>query len=129
MNPAARECWKSGFYKTVIDANRSNLDSEFLDAESFHQLLLNRLFCFSAQTAHPFFRVVSRERGQIHAGNRSEKPCCLPLFLYRSPGHLRLRPPFYSAGVYADVTHPVQIEGNAGIWQKWVPVQGGDCTR
>ena len=101
--------------KGVIHADSTDFDAEFLDSEFLHEFLLDGLPCFRAQAAHAFVSVVARKRRQVHAGDRSQKPCRLPFFLDSSASNLRLRATFHGARVHPNFLHPVQIERNAGV--------------
>jgi hypothetical protein len=83
-----------------------------------YEILLHGLPCLGAQTAHTLVRVIAGKCGQIHAGNRPEKPSRLPFLLHRSSRDLRLGTAFDCARVHANFLHPIQVERNSRVSQE-----------
>ena len=103
------------FHEAMIDTNRRHLDVKFFDLEMLYKPTLDRLPCFGTKPAHSLVGIGARKRCQIHARDRPQKPCGLPLFLHRSPGHVRLRSALNRACVYSDLLHPVKIQRDAAV--------------
>jgi len=78
--PAAFKRAQRRLNKRVVNANGRNLDLQFLDAKLLFQFGLNRVPALRTQPANALVRVISRKRRQVHAGDRSQKPSCLPFF-------------------------------------------------
>ena len=110
------------FNERVIDANRRDFDAELLDAKFLDQFLLDRLPRFRAQPPHALVGVVAGKRGQIHAGDRAQKPRRLPFFLYSPSRDLRLRAALDGAGVHSHFLHPIQIKRDPGVRQRARPL-------
>src|ERR1700686_5866291 len=118
VNPAPLQGMQRGLDEGVIDAHRAHLDAEFLDPELLYELLLNGLPRLRAQPPHSLIGIIARERGQIHAGDRTQKPRGLPFFFYRAARHLRLDAAFHGARIDSNFLQPIQIERNAGVRKK-----------
>ena len=103
------------FHKRVIHANGSDLNLQLLDPKLLFYFLLDGMPGLRAQTANALVGVIAGKGGQIHAGNRPQKPCRLPFFFHRSSRDMGLNTPLNCAGVDTDFPYPIQIEGNAGI--------------
>jgi len=59
------------FDKSVIHANRSNLNLQVFDSKLLNQIMLDGLSGFGAQAAHTLVGVVSRKSCEIHARDGS----------------------------------------------------------
>jgi len=114
-NAAAFQGAASDFYESVIDADSGNFDFERFDGELSYQLVRDGLAGFAAKAANAFVSVVAGKRRQIHAGDGSKKPGCLPIFFYRAARSEGLGAAFDGAGVDAHVFDPIEIEWNAAI--------------
>src|SRR5260221_13393411 len=106
MHPTALEGVERSFHKRVVDANGSDLDLQLLDAELLFQLLLERVPCLRAQTANALVGVITGKSCQIHAGNRPQKTCRLPFFLYSSSRDMGLNAALDRAVGDPDITDP-----------------------
>jgi len=114
---------ESCFHECVVNANGRDLNAELLNPEIFCEFLLDGVASLRTQTAHSLFRVVARERGQVHAGYGAKKPGRLPFLLYCAPRDLRLGASFDGAGIHAQFLNPIQIEWNAAVANQRLPVQ------
>ena len=63
-----------------------------------------------AQTSHIARRVITGQRGEIHAGNGPQQPGGLPLLLDRATSRQRGHTPLHGAPVDARAAHQGQIE-------------------
>src|ERR1017187_6191706 len=129
VNAASLQGVQRGFDEAVVDAHGAHLDAEVLDPEFLYEILLNGLSRLRAQSPHALVGVIAGERGQVHAGNPTQKPRGLPFFLYRPASHLGLRPAFHGARVDPNVLQPIQIEGNTGVGEKRTSGEGSDRVR
>ncbi len=126
MNAAAFDRAPRGFDESVINANRSDLNIEALDAKLLHEFMLNRLPRLCAQPANTLVGVVAGECRQIHAGDGAQEPSRLPFLLYRPPGADGLRAALDGAGVHAHRAHPIQIQGDTAVGLEFAPSVIGD---
>src|SRR5262249_28929489 len=110
-NACALGCPQRRFGESVINTNCGYFDSQLFYSQFFYEFMLKRLTGFGAEAAHTFFRIVARKGGQIHAGNRTQLPCCLPFFFYGPAGNMSLCPALYRAGIDVDLPQPVEIQG------------------
>src|ERR1700686_438753 len=115
MHPTTLERLLSRFHKRVVHANRGDLNLQFLDPKFLFDLLLDWVPGLGAQTANALVGVIPGKSGQIHAGNRPQKPCRLPFFFHRSSRDMGLNAALDRAGVDSDFSYPIEVEGNAGI--------------
>jgi hypothetical protein len=118
MHPTALQRVQSSFNKCVVHTDRSDLNLQFLDPKLLFHFLLDGVPGLRAQTANALVGIIAGKRGQIHAGNRSQKPRRLPFFFYGSSSDMGLNAALDCAGVDSDFADPIQIEGNAGIRQQ-----------
>ena len=77
--------------------------------------LLDGMPGLRAQAANALVGVIAGKSGQIHAGNRPQKPRRLPIFFYGSSRDMGLNAALDCAGVDSDFSYPIEVEGNAGI--------------
>src|SRR6266852_6977726 len=71
-----------------------------------------------AQTANTLVGVIAGKGRQIHTGNRPQKPRRLPFFFHGSSRDMGLSAALDGAGVDADFSDPIEVEGDAYIWQQ-----------
>ena len=110
-------------HKHVIHAHRAHGQVQVLNAETLHNVPLQRIARLGAQPPHALDRVVAAQRGQVHARNGAQQPRRLGVFFHRAPRHLRRRAPLHRAGVHPHLVHPVQIERHAPVGFERAPVQ------
>ena len=126
MHAATVQSVQRCFNKHVVDANCSYLHFEFVNPQFVHQILLHRLPRLRTKTAHALFRVVAGKRGQIHAGDRPQKPRRLPFLLYSSSRYLRLGAAFHRARVHSNFLYPIQVERNSRVLLQRAPGKNRD---
>src|ERR1700687_639348 len=115
MHPTPLERVQRSFNECVIHADGSNSNLQFLDPKFLFYFLLDGVPGLRAQTTHALVGIIARKSGQIHAGNRPQKPRRLPLFFHRSSCDMGLNAALDRAGVDSDFSYPIEVEGNAGI--------------
>src|SRR5260370_26565068 len=128
MHSAALERVRGSFNKRVVYAAGSDLDLQFLDPKFLFDLLLDGVPGLRAQTSHALVGIIARKSGQIHAGNRPQKPRRLPLFFHRSSCDMGLNAALDRAGVDSDFSYPIEVEGNAGIREQSLSGERGNRT-
>jgi hypothetical protein len=115
MHSAALERVQCRFNKRVVYADGGHLNLQFLDPKLPFYFRLDGVPGLGTQAAHALVGVIAGESSQIHAGNRPQKPCCLPFLFYGSSSDMGLNAALDRAGVDSDFTYPIEVEGNAGI--------------
>src|SRR5690606_39894619 len=99
----------------VVAAPGRRADRQFGRPEGIENVPTDRQTRLRAEPADVTGRVVSREGGQVDAGNGSQQPRDLPLLLDRAPGSERRGPPLDSTAVRTRRSDPVQIERDPRI--------------
>jgi hypothetical protein len=115
-----------GLNKNMVDANGGDLYIELFDSEFLHEILLHGVVRLRAQPAYSLISIIAGKSGEIDTRDRSEKPRRLPFLFNRSARYLRLGSTIHRASVHTNFLHPVQVERNSGVWQKWAVAQGGN---
>ena len=117
MHPTPLERVQRSFNKRVVYADGSNFNLQFLDPKLLFYFLLDGVPGLGAQTTNALVGVIAGESSQIHAGNRPQKPRRLPFFFHRSSRNMGLNAALDCAGVNADFSYPIEVEGNSDVWQ------------
>ena len=99
----------------MIDTDGGHFKLETFESQLLHDRMLHRLLGLGAESKNPLVGVVAGERRQIHAADRPQQPSHLPFSLHRTSHNQALRAALDSAGVHANLFHPVQVERNPAI--------------
>src|ERR1700730_6673497 len=128
MHSTTLERMQRSFNECVIHANGGDLNLQFLDPKLLFYFLLDRMPGLRAQAANALVGVVTGKSSQIHAGNRPQKPCRLPIFFYGSSRDIGFNAALDCAGGGSAFSYPTEVEGNAGIWQQRTSGERGNRT-
>jgi hypothetical protein len=118
MHPTALQRVQSSFNKRVVHANGGDLNLQFLDPKLLFYFRLDGVPGLRAQTANSLVGIVAGKSGQVHAGNRPQKPSRLPFFFYGSSRDVGLNAALDGARIDSHFADPIQVERNAGIRQQ-----------
>ena len=112
-NPRALQRLDGRGHHVVIDADGAHRQP--LHPERVEQVPPHRLRGLRAEPPHATGRIVARQRGEVDAGDRPQKPGRLMVLLDRPPPGQRRRPPLDGRGVGLHRRHPVEVQRHAGV--------------